>query len=242
MRRPSTTATTTAAITIDATGKRRAGHGRESSERSRSGYNPAGAPSPEDPVEERDLIEIENRVAQYPPQARHDILRLTSELRRLTGAPAPTPAAAPEAASPLYDGLTGLLNGGAYGVRFAMARARATRFRKIFAVMSIDVAFDEGPSGVSADERELTVKHVAGRLEASVRATDTLARIGRENFAVILEDLTHSGDAERVKQIVQDALADPLVVGGREVVPALTIGIEFYPSPHFGTGASPTSH
>jgi diguanylate cyclase (GGDEF)-like protein len=182
-------------------------------------------------VEERELLEIENRLEHYPPQARHDILRLTRELRRMTGPH--TAAAAPlEGASPLYDALTGLLNGGAYGVRFAMARARATRFKKIFAVMSVDVAFDDGPGGVTPDERELTVKHVAGRLEASVRATDTLARIGGENFAVILEDLTHSGDAERVKQIVQDALAEPLVMAGRKVVPALSIGIEFYPSVH----------
>jgi diguanylate cyclase (GGDEF)-like protein len=191
-------------------------------------------------VEERELLEIENRLEHYPPQARHDILRLTRELRRIT-APHAAAAAPVSAASPLYDALTGLLNGGAYGVRFAMARARATRFRKIFAVMSVDVAFDEGPAGVTPEERELTVKHVAGRLEASVRATDTLARIGGENFAVILEDLTHSGDAERVKQIVQDALAEPLVVAGRKVVPALSIGIEFYPSVH-QAGSAPTSH
>ena len=43
----------------------------------------------------------------------------------------------PHPDSPLYDALTGLLNGGAYGVRFAMARARATRYRKFFAVMSV---------------------------------------------------------------------------------------------------------
>jgi diguanylate cyclase (GGDEF)-like protein len=185
-------------------------------------------------VDERELIEIESRAGQYPPQAQHDILRLTRELRRLV-APPVAPAAAGEAVSPLYDALTGLLNGGAYGVRFAMARARATRFKKIFAVLSVDIALQGGPDGLTPEERELTVRHVAQRLEASVRATDTLARIGGENFAVILEDLNHSGDAERVKQIVQDALAAPLVVGGREIVPDLRIGIEFYPSLHHTT-------
>jgi diguanylate cyclase (GGDEF)-like protein len=190
-------------------------------------------------VEERELIEIENRAAQYAAPAQQDILRLTRELRRLTVPIAPLPAA-PQTASPLYDGLTGLLNGGAYGVRFAMARARATRFKKIFAVMSVDVALENGHGGATPEERELTIKHVAQRLEASVRATDTLARTGGENFAVILEDLNHSGDAERVKQIVQDALAEPLVVGGREIVPELRIGIEFYPSVHHAT--SGTAH
>jgi diguanylate cyclase (GGDEF)-like protein len=192
-------------------------------------------------VDERELIEIESRAAQYPGDARNDILRLARELRRFLAPAAAAPPAAAATASPLYDALTGLLNGGAYGVRFAMARARATRFKKIFAVMSVDVALQGGDGAPSADERELTIKHVAERLEASVRATDTLARIGGENFAVILEDLNHSGDAERVKQIVQDALKDPLVVGGREIVPELHIGIEFYPSVHHAAsgGAGP---
>ena len=193
-------------------------------------------------MEERELIEIENRMGQYPPQAQQDILKLARELRRLTAPPAPSPApvSAP-AASPLYDALTGLLNGGAYGVRFAMARARATRFKKIFAVMSVDVVLPGGAEGVTPSERELMVKHVGERLEASVRATDTLARIGGENFAVILEDLNHSGDAERVKQIVQDALKAPLVVDGREIVPELRIGIEFYPSLHHSAPAGSTT-
>jgi diguanylate cyclase (GGDEF)-like protein len=189
-------------------------------------------------VEERELTEIENRLEKYPAQARHDILRLTQELRRLKS-PHEIVASA-IATSPLYDSLTGLLNGGAYGVRFAMARARATRFKKIFAVMSVDVALGGAAQGVKDEERELTIKHIAGRIEASVRATDTLARIGDENFAVILEDLTHSGHAERVKQIVLDALAEPLVVDGREVAPGISVGIEFYPSPHHGSDGTPT--
>ena len=193
--------------------------------------------SGEDPVDERELTEIESRVAQYPAQARSDILRLTQALRKLSASPTTPPAL-----SHLDDALTGLLNGGAYGVRFAMARARATRFRKIFAVMSVEVSFEAGSPAPARDdsERDLAIKHVASRLEASVRATDTLARIGEQSFAVILEDLTHSGHAERVKQIVVDALAEPLVVEGRSVAPTISVGIEFYPSPYQGSAAPPT--
>jgi diguanylate cyclase (GGDEF)-like protein len=190
-------------------------------------------------VDERELTEIESRVAQYPAQARSDILRLTQAMRKLSASTAP--AAAPSL-SHLYDSLTGLLNGGAYGVRFAMARARATRFRKIFAVMSVDVSFGTTGSAAGAvgeDERDLMIKHVASRLEASVRATDTLARIGDESFAVILEDLTHAGHAERVKQIVLDALAEPLVIDGRTLAPQISVGIDFYPSPDQGTQGPP---
>lgn len=126
--------------------------------------------------------------------------------------------------------MTGLLNGGAYGVRFAMARARATRYHKIFAVMSVDVDFSEREVGGEA-EREHTIKEVAGRLESCVRATDTLARIGDENFAIILEDLTQADHAERVQQNVEDALAEPMRMGQREIVARTAVRLQFYPGP-----------
>lgn len=187
-------------------------------------------------MEERDLNEIEDRLEHYAPEARYDILRLTRELRlRMAGVSVRTfdPGT-------LYDALTGLLNGGAYGVRFAMARARATRFQKIFAVMSVDLEFDEAPTTaepLSDAERDLTITRVASRLEASVRATDSLARIGGKSFAVLLEDLTHIGDAERVKHIVQEALAEPLIVEGRELAPRISVGIQFYPEIRQNGGA-----
>ena len=176
---------------------------------------------------EVDLIEIEKRSDQYPAQARQDILALTRELRRLS---ASAGVATAQPASPLFDALTGVLNGGAYGVRFAMARARATRYRKIFAVMSVDVDL-AGPALSGAAEREAVVKGVAERLGCCVRATDTLARIDEDHFAIILEDLTQSGHAERVKQNVQDALAEPMHVGHRDVVPVTRVHLQFYPQP-----------
>ncbi|MGZ8210287.1 MAG: diguanylate cyclase domain-containing protein [Burkholderiales bacterium] len=178
---------------------------------------------------EADLSDIENRIEQYPPQARHDILRLTQELRRLYERERQKSHA--QATSPLYDALTGLLNAGAYGVRFAMARARATRFRKIFAVMSVDLAFANGPGGetLSAADHDAAIKDAGRRLEARVRATDTLARIGEDNFAIIVEDLSQPGHAERVKKNVQEAFADPLHAGERSIPARATVSMEFYP-------------
>lgn len=180
---------------------------------------------------EADLAEIENRIDQYPPQARHDIMRLTRTIRQFHEER--RHGAAAHAGSPLYDSLTGLLNGGAYGVRFGMARARATRFRKIFAVMSVEVDLTPGP--VEVADRESTIRQVADRLEACVRETDTLARIGEAEFAIILEDLTQPGHAERVKEIVQDALAAPVRLGTREQALECRVGLRFYPVPAAGT-------
>ena len=180
---------------------------------------------------ELELVEIEKRVDDYPPQARHDILLLTRELRRLYEADDRRKAA--QAASPLYDALTGLLNSGAYGVRFAMARARASRYRKIFAVMTVDLDLTAAASEL-VTTRDRTIKAVAERLETCVRATDTLARVADASFSIILEDLTQAGHAERVKQTVQDALAEPMRIGGADVVPRTLVELQFYPAP---TGA-----
>ena len=178
---------------------------------------------------EVDLQEIENRIDQYPPQARHDILRLTRELRRLYEAERQKAHA--RTASPLYDALTGLLNGGAYGLRFAMARARATRFRKMFAVMSVDLTFpsDCTDASLSDAEHDAAIRDAASRLQSRVRQTDTLARIGERNFAIILEDLTQPGHAERAMKNVQDALAQPLDAGGRSIAAQASVSVEFYP-------------
>lgn len=160
---------------------------------------------------EIELTEIENRIEQYPPQARHDILRLTQELRRCYEAGESSHEAsrcgALHTGSPLYDALTGLLNGGAYGVRFAMARARATRYRKFFAVMSVDVTFPDGP--VDEARQQATIREVADRLEECVRETDTLARIGEQN--------------------VEAALGEPMRVGNRDMVPGTAVRLVFYP-------------
>jgi diguanylate cyclase (GGDEF)-like protein len=174
---------------------------------------------------ELELEEIEKRIDQYPPQAGADIVALVRELRRIYALAGHSKPAQP--ASPLYDAETGLLNSGAYGVRFAAARARATRYRKIFAVMSIDL--NAVAADIGTEEREQTIKAVAGRLDSCVRATDTLARIGEGQFAIILEDLTQADDAERVKQTVQDALAAPMEIAGRDAVPATQVKLRFYP-------------
>ena len=180
-------------------------------------------------VIEIELAEIEDRIPRYPADAQADIRWLTRELRKVynlglrnAGPPA----------SAIYDALTGLLSGGAYGVRFAMARARAARYKKMFAVMSIDLALSKSaPAGdLSEPEKDEMLKQVAGRLAGVARATDTLARIDSEKFAMILEELSYREHAERVKQKVEAALADPILLEERAVRPYANVSLQFYPA------------
>ena len=177
-------------------------------------------------MNETELAEIESRILEYPVEARRDIIKLASELRSLRGFNATAQASG--GASPLYDSVTGLLNGGAFGVRFAGARARAARYQKRFAVMSIDVGLSkETPR---PDEYDVALKLVAARLQQSVRATDTLARIDHKKFAIILEDLAQDGQTHPVTEKVQRTLGEPLNVGERQIYLDASVSLKFYPA------------
>jgi diguanylate cyclase (GGDEF)-like protein len=180
-------------------------------------------------VIEIELAEIEDRLAGYPADAQTDIRWLTRELRKVYNLG--LKSAAPPA-SAIYDSLTGLLSGGAYGVRFAMARARASRYKKIFAVMSIDLPLSKVvvAGALSDKESQDTLKHVAERLSGCARATDTVARIDHEKFAMILEEMTHPEHAERVKQKVEAALAEPILLDERAVRVEANVSLQFYPA------------
>ena len=179
---------------------------------------------------EIELAEIESRLPAYPPDAQADIRWLTRELRKLynLGTRLQEPPA-----SAIYDAVTGLLSGGAYGVRFAAARARAARYKKIFAVMSVDLPPMRITTGSALSEREAeqVLKQIAERLIGCARATDTLARIDPDKFAMILEELSYPEHAERVKQKVEAALAEPILLDERAVRADARVALQFYPAP-----------
>ena len=178
---------------------------------------------------EIELAEIEDRLPGYPAQAQADIRWLAREVRKLynLGSRNPTPPT-----TAIYDPVTGLPSVGAFGVRFAMARARASRNKKLFAVMSIELSLAaSGAAGVVDEpQKELMFKEVAARLMGCVRETDTVARVDEEKFALILEDLATPENAERVERKVRAALDQPLRLGERSVGIGATLSLQFYPS------------
>lgn len=178
---------------------------------------------------EIELAEIEDRLPGYPSQAQADIRWLTRELRKVynLGSRHPEPPT-----SAIYDPLTGLPSVGAFGVRFAMARARASRNKKLFAVMSIDLSLGNmvAAGALSEKESEETLKEVAARLIACVRETDTVARVDQEKFSIILEDLASQENAERAEQKVRTALAEPVTLGKRAIRVEASVSLQFYPT------------
>ena len=129
-----------------------------------------------------------------------------------------------------YDPLTGLINRFLFSDRLENAIARARRDESLVALMFLDLddfkAVNDHYGHATGDA---LLKQVAKRITASVRETDSVGRLGGDEFTVILETGTRLEDAGQVASKILDAVAEPYLVGSRELRVTASIGIATYP-------------
>lgn len=129
-----------------------------------------------------------------------------------------------------HDAMTGLPNRALFLDRLAQAVSHAKRNRRLVAVMFVDLdrfKLINDTLGHAAGDRLL--KEIAARLQARLRATDSIARLGGDEFALILTDLPSTDDAARVANTLLRALARPLRLEGQDIHPTASIGVTIYP-------------
>ena len=129
-----------------------------------------------------------------------------------------------------HDMLTGLPNRLLFRDRIAMALAHAKRTSRCVAVMFLDL--DEFKNvndtrGHNVGDRLLQA--VALRLVGSVRAEDTVARMGGDEFTVLLSDIADRRGASTVAQKLLEAVRHPMTFDGEELKATTSIGIAIYP-------------
>jgi diguanylate cyclase (GGDEF)-like protein/PAS domain S-box-containing protein len=135
-----------------------------------------------------------------------------------------------------HDALTGLANRALLNDRLTRLIANARRYKdETFAVLYLDVdrfkVVNDGLGHVMGDELLFTV---ARRLETCVRAVDTVARIGGDEFVVVLESV---GGVEGATQVATRILAElnrPVLLGGYEVATSASIGV-LVSNPEYGS-------
>jgi diguanylate cyclase (GGDEF)-like protein/PAS domain S-box-containing protein len=137
-----------------------------------------------------------------------------------------------------HDPVTGLANRALFVERVRHAVARDRREHEGIAIVFVDL--DDFKTindslGHAAGDRVLL--EVAQRLSASVRAADTAARFGGDEFAILLEGIRDAQDAADSAERVLSALAVPLFVEDRELTAHASLGIALIPA---GTEASAT--
>ena len=72
---------------------------------------------------------------------------------------------------------------------------------------------------------------VARRLQDAVRASDTVGRLGSEEFECVLSQLAQPEDAALVAEKIVSALLRPVHFQGREIAVSPSVGIGVYPTP-----------
>lgn len=135
-----------------------------------------------------------------------------------------------------YDLLTGLANRYLFQENLTHAIARARRHGQSMALMFIDMDhFKTINDTLGHPVGDNLLRAVAQRLVQSVRTTDTVARIGGDEFTVILEDLPQINDIYQVAEKILGLMEQPFKLGLQEIFATCSIGIAVFP----GCGDSP---
>lgn len=129
-----------------------------------------------------------------------------------------------------YDPLTGLPNRSLLHDRIGQALAQAERTKKKVAVLFIDLdRFKFINDSLGHTIGDLLLKEIAGKLTQCVRERDTVARIGGDEFVVVMGDLSATRDVEVAAARILEELSSTFVIDGHSLHASCSIGISLCP-------------
>jgi len=133
-----------------------------------------------------------------------------------------------------YDALTKLPNRHLFFDRFSAALTSASRLNSTGAILLIDLdRFKILNDTIGHDCGDLLLIEVATRLNACVREMDTVARLGADEFIVLVENVSdNQDDASRkiglVAEKIRESLASPYYCKGHQILSSPSIGVSLY--------------
>jgi diguanylate cyclase (GGDEF)-like protein/PAS domain S-box-containing protein len=129
-----------------------------------------------------------------------------------------------------HDALTNLPNQGLFKDRLGQALALVRRNEQMLAVMLVSLdrfkTINDTLGYVTADQ---LMRQVAQRLVSCVRESDTVARLGNDEFALLLTQVSRTEDAAKIAQTIKDALSVPFNFDNQEFFVTASIGISLCP-------------
>lgn len=129
-----------------------------------------------------------------------------------------------------HDPLTGLANRSLFADRIEQAIKLAAREQGHFALMLIDLNDFKAVNdqhGHAVGDKLLCA--IAKRFLSCVRASDTVSRLGGDEFTILLQGIHQPGEAETVKAKILEQMKQSFTLGDLEIISSCSIGIAFYP-------------
>lgn len=128
----------------------------------------------------------------------------------------------------LYDPLTSLSNRALFFTYLEHALARADRRSEPVVIMFMDI---DDFAAVKLQHGRTTgdavLANIGERLRVGLRATDTTARMGDDEFMILLENIAHPDEVRAVADRIAGALRTPFEIAGHQIITAASIGVAF---------------
>lgn len=129
-------------------------------------------------------------------------------------------------AESLIDSLTGLPSRAKFVDLLGLAVARLSRSTSTLAVMILDIdRFGVFNDGFGRDQGDLLLSLIGERLQKLIRSFDVVARLRRDEFSILCQNLASPRDALAVAERISEAFAEPFYVAGDDVFATASVGI-----------------
>jgi diguanylate cyclase (GGDEF)-like protein/PAS domain S-box-containing protein len=129
-----------------------------------------------------------------------------------------------------HDALTDLPNRTLFNDRFDMALKRARRNKEHLALLCLDLnGFKDINDTFGHGAGDQMLREVAQRLVGCVRESDTIGRMGGDEFIVLLTNIQGPDDADIIVEKIANAFSTPFELDGRSVALSASIGTAVYP-------------
>ncbi len=128
------------------------------------------------------------------------------------------------------DSLTGVLNRVGFRAHMERAMERSERYGFNTALLYINMdQFANINDHYGEADGDLLIKTISRRLINKLRSTDSIARIGGDEFAVVLEDVSSIADVEMIAEKMLKSITAPMILSEQQVSIDASIGAAIYP-------------
>ncbi len=129
-----------------------------------------------------------------------------------------------------FDDLTNLPNRQLFNDRLKQVLSGVDRYQLRMALMFLDLdGFKQINDTLGHDAGDLLLRSVASRLKECIRESDTVARIGGDEFTFILPQINHASDVHQLAQKILKKISSPFNLSGHKVNITGSIGASLYP-------------